>query len=43
MKNHIFSAVITFHAGETSITYPWGSDNHMNGNLFDNSPDDIAF
>ena len=22
---------ITFHAGETSITYPWGAGNHVKG------------
>ena len=43
MKNHMFSNIITFHAGETSITYPWGSDNHYNGDVFDRAADEVAF
>lgn len=43
MENHIFSIVITFHAGETSITYPWGGDNHYDESKFDNPPDLTAF
>jgi len=46
---------ITFHAGETSITYPWGAPNHVKGKPHDYeggawhvdkselSPDDIGF
>tara|TARA_B110000503_G_C6947454_1_gene329576 strand:- start:293 stop:421 length:129 start_codon:yes stop_codon:yes gene_type:complete len=26
---------ITFHAGETSITYPWGAPNHVKGKPHD--------
>lgn len=43
MMNHMFSNVITFHAGETSITYPWGGDNHYLNQLFDRPPDEIAY
>lgn len=43
MLNHIFSIIITFHAGETSITYPWGGDNHYSESKFDNPPDLKAF
>lgn len=39
----MFSNVITFHAGETSITYPWGGDNHMSKTIYDRPPDEIAF
>jgi hypothetical protein len=30
-EEHPFSLGITFHAGETSITYPWGAGNHIVG------------
>jgi len=26
-----FSMAITFHAGDTSISYPWGAPNHVKG------------
>lgn len=45
----MFSNIITFHAGETSITYPWGGDNHMTdtthiqSTIFDRPPDEIGF
>ena len=43
MKNHVFSNVITFHSGETSITYPWGGDNHFLNDIFDRPPDETAY
>jgi len=30
-ERHPFTLGITFHAGETSITYPWGAGNHVVG------------
>jgi hypothetical protein len=30
-SEHPFVLGITFHAGETSITYPWGAGNHIVG------------
>ena len=28
---NVFVSSITFHGGTNSITYPWGSNNHLSG------------
>lgn len=41
----MFVSSITFHGGTNSITYPWGSNNHLNPKDSDKgaeAPDHVA-
>ena len=43
--DNLFVSSITFHGGTNSITYPWGSNNHLSKiqiNTGNEAPDHIA-
>ena len=41
-EEYLIRIGITYHGGESSVTYPWGSFNHRNGPLSTEAPDDTA-
>jgi len=42
--SNLFVTAITFHGGTNSITYPWGSNNHVGelSGMTAEAPDNIA-
>lgn len=42
-RRHLFQASFSFHGGMRSLTYMWGSPNHVENGLSTESPDDRAF
>lgn len=42
-RRHLFHFMITFHGGERSLTYEWGSRNHMANSRSTEAPDDRAY
>lgn len=42
-EEHLIVAGITFHGGESSLTYPWGAYNHYKNGKSTEAPDDTAF
>ncbi|OMJ83263.1 hypothetical protein SteCoe_15851 [Stentor coeruleus] len=42
-EEYLIIAGITFHGGESSLTYPWGAYNHYKNGKSTEAPDDAAF
>lgn len=39
-REHLFQGMVTFHGGDQSVTYEWGTDRHTDSHSA--SPDDVA-